>query len=80
LIVNKDISKLQISVDDALTVDIDQSLYDLTDIHPCLEFSESLPAFRQIFKSVVSAILKQDVDILLILESIDELDDVLVPQ
>jgi hypothetical protein len=61
-------------------VDVDERLHDLADIDPRLELSESLPAFGEVLEGVVATVLEEDVDVLLVLEGVNELDDVAVPQ
>lgn len=67
-------------MDDALTVDVNQSLHDLAYVHSGLEFSESLSPFGQILEGVVPAVLQQDINILFVLEGIYEFDYVAMPQ
>lgn len=67
-------------MNDALTVDVNQCLDDLTDVDPCLKLCQSFPALGQVLEGVIPAVLQQDVDVLLVLEGIDELYDMPVPQ
>jgi 3-methyladenine DNA glycosylase/8-oxoguanine DNA glycosylase len=78
LIVNKNIAKFKISMYDALAVDVDQTLYYLTNIHSCLKLRESLSSFCKIFQCIVSAVLQQYVNIFFIFKSINELHNMLV--
>jgi len=65
---------------DSLRVNINHCLDDLADVNSGLKLSQSFPSFGQIFESVVPAVLKKNIYILLIFEGIYELDNVLVLQ
>lgn len=67
-------------MNDSLLMYIDHGFDNLTYIDPCLELSQSFPAFGQIFQRVVAAIFQQYVDILLVLEGVDKLYNMLVFQ
>jgi 3-methyladenine DNA glycosylase/8-oxoguanine DNA glycosylase len=51
---------------------------DLTHIDSCLMFSETLSSFHQIFKCIIPTILKQNVNIFFIFESLNKLNNVFV--
>ncbi len=80
LVVNKNVTQLEIPMDDALLVYIDDRLHDLTNINPSFELSEPLPSLGEVLQGIISTILQQDIDVLLILEGIDKLDNMLVLQ
>lgn len=78
LVVDQNIAEFQIAMDDALTVDVNECLNDLTDVNPSLELRQSFSALCQVLQRVIPAVLQKDVYILLILKGIDELDDMLM--
>lgn len=80
LVVNKNVTQLEIPMDDALLVYIDDRLYDLTNINPSFELSEPLPSLGEVLQGIISTILQQDIDVLLIFKGIDKLDNMLVLQ
>lgn len=80
LVVNKNVTQLEIPMDDALLVYIDDRLHDLTNINPSFELSEPLPSLGEVLQGIIPTILQQDIDVLLILEGIDKLDNMLVLQ
>ena len=80
LVVNKNVTQLEIPMDDTLLVYIDDRLHDLTNINPSLELSEPLPSLGEVLQGIIPTILQQDIDVLLILEGIDKLDNMLVLQ
>lgn len=78
LIIDQDIAQFEIPMNDALLMNINQRLDHLADIHPGLMFDQPFPPLDQILKCVVPAILQQDINILLVLESVNKLNDVFV--
>lgn len=80
LVVNKNVTQLEIPMDDALLVYIDDRLHDLTNINPSFELSEPLPSLGEVLQGIIPTILQQDIDVLLILKGIDKLDNMLVLQ
>lgn len=80
LVVNKNVTQLEIPMDDALLVYIDDRLHDLTNINPSFELSEPLPSLGEVLQGIVPTILQQYIDVLLILKGIDKLDNMLVLQ
>jgi len=61
-------------MNNALRMDIDHRFDYLTYVDSCLELSESLSSFSQIFERIVSAVFKKDIDVLFVLKCINELD------
>jgi len=75
LVVDKNISEFQVSVYNPLRMNINHGFYNLTDIDSSLKLSKSLPSFGQVFKCIVSTILKKNIDVLLVLKGINEFDN-----
>ena len=79
-VVEEEVSKLQISVDDAMTVEVLDSRADLVDVALNLELVQSLTPTQKLVERLVLAELEQDVDVLGVLEEVLEADDVVLVQ
>ena len=76
LIINKNVAKFKIPMYGSLLVNINQRFCNLTDIHSRLMFGQSFASFYQVFQGIISAVLKKNVNVLLVLKGIDKLYDV----
>ena len=65
-------------MNDALLVNINQRLDDLTYVHSGLMLSQSFSSFNEVFQGIVSAVLEKNINILFVLESVNKLNDVLM--
>ena len=78
LFIDKEVAKFQISVNNAVLVQILQSIHDLQCVALHLEFVQSFPALEQVVQRLILANFQQDVNIFRVLEEMLELADVLV--
>ena len=79
-VVQEEVTELQISVDDAMTVEVLDSRADLVDVALNLELVQSLTPTQKLVERLVLAELKQDVDVLGVLEEVLEADNVVLVQ
>ena len=78
LVVKEEVTKLEISMDDAMTVQVLHSSADLVDVALDLEFVQALTASEQLIQRLVLAQLKEDVHILSVFKEVLEADDVVL--
>lgn len=78
LVVDKNVAQLQVAMDDPCLMNIRKGLDDLADVRAGLELCQSFPSLDQILEGVVATVLKEDIDVLSVLEGFEELHDVLV--
>ena len=79
-VVKEEIAELEISMDDAMTVEVLNGGADLVDVALDLELVEALAAAQQLVQRLVLAQLQEDVDVLGVLEEVLEADDVVLVQ
>ncbi len=78
LVVKEEVTKLEISMDDAMTVQVLHSGADLVDVALDFEFVQALSASEQLIQRLVLAQLKEDVHILSVFKEVLEADDVVL--
>ena len=77
-IVDKQVTQLQVSMDNAVGVEVSQSIDDLQSVALDFELMQSFPSLQQLIHALVVAQLQQNVDVLAIFEEVHELGHVLV--
>ena len=78
LVVEEQITELEISVDHSVTVKVLDSGADLVHVALDLQFMESLPSSEQLVERLILAQLEQNIDVLGIFEEVLEANDVVV--
>lgn len=78
LVVDEQVTELEISVNDAMRVHVLDSRANLVHIALDLELVQAFPAPQQLIQGLVGAQLKQNVDVLRVLEEVLKADDVVV--
>ena len=78
LVVEEEVTELQISVNHSMTVQVLHSCTDLVDVALHFEFVESLTTTEQLVERLVLAQLEENVDVLCVLEEVFKTDDVVL--
>lgn len=78
LVVKEQVTELQISMDDAMTVEVLDGSADLVDVALDFEFVESLTSTQELIQRLILAELEEDVNILGVLEEVLETYDVVL--
>ena len=78
LVVKEEVAQLQISVDDAMTVEVLDSGADLVDVALDFELMEALTPAQELVQRLILAELEEDVDILCVLEEVLKANDVVL--
>lgn len=78
LVVKEEIAQLEISMNDAMTVEVLDGGTDLVYVALNFEFVEALASAEQLVEGLVLTQLEQDVDVLGVLEEVFETDDVVL--
>lgn len=78
LVVEEEISKLEISVDDSVAVQVLNCSADLVNVALHFKFVQAFASSKQFVEGLVLAQLKEDVDVLCVFEEVFEAYDVVV--
>ena len=78
LIVKEEVTELEISMNDAMTVKVFDCSTDLIDVTLDFELVEALTTTQQLVQRLVLAQLEEDIDVLSIFEEVFEADDVVL--
>lgn len=78
LVVKEEVAKLEISMNDAMTVKVLNGGTDLVDVALHLELVKALTAAQQLVQGLVLAQLQEDVDVLCVLKEVFEAYDVVL--
>ena len=78
LVVKEEVTELEISMNDAMTVKVFNCGTDLIDVTLDFELVEALTSAQQLVQRLVLAQLEENIDVLSILEEVFETDDVVL--
>ena len=78
LVVEEEVTELEISMNDAMTVKVFDSCADLIDVTLDFELVEALTTAQQLVQRLVLAQLEEDIDVLGVFEEVFEADDVVL--
>ena len=79
-VVQEQVSELEVSVDNAMSVQVLHGRTDLSDVTLNFKLMETLASAKEFVETLILTQLKQDVNILGVLEEVLESDDVVVVQ
>ena len=80
LVVQEEVTQLQVTMDDSVAVKVLHRSADLVDIALDFELVEALTATEELVKGLVLAQLEENVDVLGVLEEVLEANDVILMQ